>query len=236
MARASAAAWTRASSVACSRSPGQLCLGGLDAGLHGLAQLVTFPARVGPHLVEHPGRFLVCPVGVGPGGIRARLGCGGPLPGGPGGLLVLVRLLPCLVTVGLGSPDEGLGLGLCLADHLPDLPLSGSDTGVSGPDGLSNAGLCVFLRRLDRPGRLVAGALQLRLVPGSTRLEVRTCCVGVSAGLLGVGLGRFDLPRHLPGQPGGLLCALLCSQPGRLLPVSGAPRGIPLILGVADLR
>ena len=133
--------------------PGQLCLSGLDAGLHGFAQLVTFPGGVGAHLIEHPGRFLVCPVGVGPGGIRARLGRGGPLLGGPGGLLVLARLFPCLVTVGLGGADEGLSIGAGLADQLLGLPLGLRDPGLSS----AHRGVGVGVGPPDRLVRLRAG-------------------------------------------------------------------------------
>ena len=52
----------------------------------------------------------MCPVGVGPGGIRARLGCGGPLPGGPGGLLVLVRLNAADPLRGAGPIEDARAL------------------------------------------------------------------------------------------------------------------------------
>ena len=197
--------------------PGQLCLGGLDAGLHGLAQLVTFPGRIGPHLVEHPGRFLVCPVGVGPGGIRARLGCGGPLLGGPGGVLMLARLLACLVAGGLGRLDEGLGLGPGPFDRLPRVGGRAVGALTGGSDG---GGLV----RLGAPDRAVAvffgdGDAGLGFLADPVKLG------GVRSGSLGqpfVSLPRPGLSRFcvLPGSLGlglGCLGCLVSSQPGLLL-------------------
>ena len=147
--------------------PGQLCLRRLDAGLHGLAQFVTFPRGVGAHLVEHPARFLAGPVGVGPRRLSARLGCGGALLCRPGGFLVLACLLACLVAVGLGGADEGLGVGAGPVDRLlrfggraPGALIGGRDGGGLVRLGLSHRGVPLGGRGVDAGLCLGPDALQ----------------------------------------------------------------------------
>ena len=108
-ARASAAASMRASSAACSRS--RRASSASAAWTRAcMASRSSSRSRVASaqRLVEHPGRFLVCPVrAFSPRRVRACLRRGGPLVGGPGGFLVLGRLLACLVTLCLGGADAG---------------------------------------------------------------------------------------------------------------------------------
>ncbi len=59
--------------------------------------LVAFPFGVGAELVEFAGGVLSGPRGLRACVLGARLGRGGAPLGGPGGFLVLVGLLACLV-------------------------------------------------------------------------------------------------------------------------------------------
>ena len=99
---------------------------------------------------------------------------------------------------------------------------------------LSNLGPRVFLCRLDSPGRLFRGRAAAPSSCPAVRVWRSERAVSASARASSASAwAASTCPAIFPGQPCGFLRTLLCGEPGSLLPVSGAPRGIPLVLGVA---
>ena len=154
--------------------PGGLC------GADRRAQLVPLTRGVGTEPLQLGGRTgaqlpdLARGVLAGPRGLRAcvldtGLGRGGPLPGGPGGLLMLVRLFARLVPGGFGGADEGLSLGpglfdrlLCFGGRAVGALAGGGDGGGLVRFGCGHRGVPFAGGGVDAGLRLAADAVQLR--------------------------------------------------------------------------
>ena len=185
-------------------SPGGL--GGADR----LAQLVTLPGCVGTEPLQFGGGTgaqlpdLACRVLAGPRGLRAcvlgtGLGRGGPLPGGPGGLLMLARQLPRLVALGLGGADQSVSVGTGPLDRLPRFggrPIRslarGGDGGVLVRLGLSHRGVPLGGGLVDAGLCLAADAVHFGGVHGDRlgQLVLRLPRAGLRGGHVLVSLFR----------------------------------------------
>ena len=181
----------------------------LGAGFQRGAQLVALAGRVGAQLLELPRGILSGPRGFRAGVLGAGLGCGGALFRALSGLPVLFGLLARPVPVGLGGPDEGLGVGAGLAGQFLGLPLGLGDPGLGG----AYRGVGVGLGTADCLGRLGMG-LGDRCSGGF--LGGRDAALGVSAGSL-------ELLRVLGGRSGELISGLA----GAVLGVLGVPGPLP---------
>ncbi len=139
-----------------------------------------------------PRGFCACVVRACVGGRGALVGLLGVLPGPLG-------LLACLVPVGFGRADIGVGGGADLAGQFPGLSLGASDPGLGG----AHCGVRVSLGALDRFGGLRLRVLDACLRVGADPLQF----LGVRGGRLGqpvvcfacTGLRGFQVLAHLLG-------------------------------------
>ena len=136
---------------------------------------------------------------------------------------MLLCLLACPVTVGLGGADEGLGVGAHLAGQLLRLPFSLGDPGLGGAHG--GVGVC-----LGAPDRL--GRLCLRLVNAGLGFLADPLGLG---GVRGGGLGQALVSLARPGLLGGQVLAHLLGRLVRRAAHLVSRRGAALCLGPLGL-